>query len=224
MEEIIDYLRKTITDEVFSKDEKRTLKSLLAERLPDQHQLTFLRSKVYELAGQHANANNYAFILDWIKVANSALTLPPQETARVYFSPGDACRNAIVQQIEKASQQLNICVFTISDDSITDQLLAAHRKGVSIKIITDNDKSLDEGSDIEQLAKAGIAVKMDTSPNHMHHKFMVTDQQSLITGSYNWTRSAARFNHENILLTSEAGVIKSFSQQFDQLWRIMEQY
>jgi phosphatidylserine/phosphatidylglycerophosphate/cardiolipin synthase-like enzyme len=119
---------------------------------------------------------------------------------------------------------LQICVFTISDDIITRSLLTAHDKGIRIKIITDNDKSLDVGSDIEQLAKAGISVRMDTSPNHMHHKFMVTDKNALITGSYNWTVSAARYNHENILLTREPGVIKTFSRQFDQLWDVMEPY
>lgn len=127
----------------------------------------------------------------------------------------------ITSQIDSAVRQLHICVFTISDDMITERLLAAHRKGVQIKIITDNDKSLDEGSDNKELAKAGLAVRTDTTPNHMHHKFMVADQRALITGSYNWTRSAARYNHENILLTREPGPVKSFEQQFQKLWGLM---
>jgi mitochondrial cardiolipin hydrolase len=74
----------------------------------------------------------------------------------------------------------------------------------------------------EHLAQAGIAVKMDTTPNHMHNKFMVADQSWLITGSYNWTLSIARYNYENILITREAGVIKSFTNEFDQLWEVMK--
>jgi phosphatidylserine/phosphatidylglycerophosphate/cardiolipin synthase-like enzyme len=56
----------------------------------------------------------------------------------------------------------------------------------------------------------------------MHHKFMIADLHTLITGSYNWTLSAARYNHENILLTREANVIKSFSSEFDKLWNEMK--
>jgi mitochondrial cardiolipin hydrolase len=56
----------------------------------------------------------------------------------------------------------------------------------------------------------------------MHNKFMVADQSSLITGSYNWTLSIARYNYENILITREAGVIKSFTNEFDQLWEVMK--
>jgi phosphatidylserine/phosphatidylglycerophosphate/cardiolipin synthase-like enzyme len=93
-----------------------------------------------------------------------------------------------------------------------------------VRVITDNDKTLDHGSDIEQISDAGIHVKMDRTTDHMHHKFMVVDNQALITGSYNWTRSAARYNHENILLTREPGVIKSYLKEFDQLWKVMSDF
>jgi phosphatidylserine/phosphatidylglycerophosphate/cardiolipin synthase-like enzyme len=74
------------------------------------------------------------------------------------------------------------------------------------------------------LAKAGIAVKMDSTPNHMHHKFMVVDDRSLLTGSYNWTRSAARYNHENIVLIHESCVVRSFLKEFERLWKEMSLY
>jgi phosphatidylserine/phosphatidylglycerophosphate/cardiolipin synthase-like enzyme len=188
----------------------------------DANQLNFLRGKVFELANGKITPANYPFIMDWTKTATSALVLPTTSTTDAFFSPGDACRNTIIQRIDGANKQLQICVFTISDDSITKSLLAAHRRKVQIKVITDNDKSLDQGSDIDQLARAGIAVKMDITSNHMHHKFMIADLHTLITGSYNWTLSAARYNHENILLTRESNVIKSFSSEFDKLWNEMK--
>lgn len=222
MDELIDYLQRTIADEILSKEEKRTLKSMVEERALDINQLNTLRGKVFELANAKITPANYPFIMDWIKTATSALVLPTTSTTDAFFSPGDACRNTIIQRIDGAIKQLQICVFTISDDSITKSLLAAHRRKIQIKVITDNDKSLDQGSDIEQLARAGIPVKMDVSSNHMHHKFMIADMHTLITGSYNWTLSAARYNHENILLTRESNVIKSFSSEFDKLWNEMK--
>jgi cardiolipin hydrolase len=224
MDELLIYLESSIADEVFSKNEKRTFKSMVSEIPLDQNQLNLLRSRIYELAYNKVTASNYQFILEWVKVANSAFIAPAPETTDAYFSPGDTCRNVIIRQIQSATKQLNICVFTISDDSITNSLLTAHQKGVNIKLITDNDKSFDVGSDIEQLARAGIAVRMDATPNHMHHKFMVADHRTLLTGSYNWTLSAARYNHENILVTREAGAVKSFAQQFDQLWNVMTKF
>ncbi|MGE0772502.1 MAG: phospholipase D-like domain-containing protein [Cyclobacteriaceae bacterium] len=224
MEPLLSFLRESISDEVFSRTEKRDFKSLVAESNLDSNQINFLRSQIYELANAHANDKNYKFILEWLKTANNALLSTPKGTSDVYFTPGEACRNAIIQQIESATTQLHICVFTISDDSIANRLILAHQKGVDVKIITDNDKSTDEGSDVRQLARAGITIKMDATPNHMHHKFMVADQQLVITGSYNWTRSAFRYNHENILLTREAAVIRSYSKEFQQLWSLMHDY
>lgn len=225
MDEIIENLRQSIEDEVLSKSERKSIKTLVGERPLDENQLNFLRSKIYELANEKVNANNYNFILDWVKSANSALLIPePPALSDAYFSPGDACRTTIINQINSATHQLNICVFTISDDSITDAIITSHKRGTQIRVITDNDKSHDEGSDIEQIAREGILVKMDRTPNHMHHKFMVTDEKALITGSYNWTRSAAKFNQENIILSKEAGLIKSYLKEFDNLWKVMENY
>ena len=224
MDELIEQLRQIIQDEVFSKPERKSVRALVAEKTLDEQQLNFLRSKIYDLANEKITATNYKFILEWVKNANSALVTNQSSFSDAYFSPGEACRNVIISQIKSATSHLQICVFTISDDYITDAIIGSHKRGTQIKIITDNDKSLDEGSDIEQIAKLGIAVKMDRTTDHMHHKFMLVDGKALITGSYNWTRSAAKFNHENILLTREVGVVKSFLKEFDQLWKVTEEF
>ena len=224
MDELIEQLRQSIQDEVFSKPERKSVRALVAEKTLDEQQLNFLRSKIYDLANEKITATNYKFILEWVKNANSALVTNQSSFSDAYFSPGEACRNVIISQIKSATSLLQICVFTISDDYITDAIISSHKRGTQIKIITDNDKSLDEGSDIEQIAKLGIAVKMDRTTDHMHHKFMLVDGKALITGSYNWTRSAAKFNHENILLTREVGVVKSFLKEFDQLWKVTEEF
>jgi phosphatidylserine/phosphatidylglycerophosphate/cardiolipin synthase-like enzyme len=109
-------------------------------------------------------------------------------------------------------------VFTITDDSIKDAIVAAHRRKVSIRIISDNEKAEDLGSDIDQLARIGIPVRVDQSEYHMHHKYAIFDRSRLLTGSYNWTRSAANCNEENFIITSDAVLLKSFRTSFEQLW------
>jgi cardiolipin hydrolase len=225
MEDIIAQLKASIADETLTKSEKKSIKSLMAEQSFDHDQLNFLRSKIYELANEKITDTNYRSIVEWIKVANSAFIARPVESkSEAFFSPGETCREAIIRQINGAVRELKICVFTISDDNISEAIAFAHRKGVDVKIVTDNDKLFDSGSDIGRLAAAGINIKVDLTADHMHHKFMVTDQLSLITGSYNWTRSAANFNHENIILTKESTLIKSFLKEFDRLWEQMKAY
>lgn len=226
MQPVIDFLKLSIEDDLFSRSERKTLRQIVDEVKPNDNQLAFLRSQIFELANEKATPENYRFIVQWIRDATSALmnTTPNTPGSDAYFSPGDTCRNVIIQQIRQAVHHIQICVFTISDDTITSAILESHTRGVPVKIITDNDKMLDTGSDIDQLAGEGIPIRIDQTANHMHHKFMITDNKALITGSYNWTRSAARFNHENILLTRDGGVIKSFAREFDLLWKTLAEY
>lgn len=224
MDQIIAHLRQSIADEVFSKEERKTLRVLLTDRGLREDQLTSLRTKIFELASEKVNDSNFRFIIEWVKNVNSALVASTADKSDAFFSPGDACRDTIIKQISGAITQIKICVFTISDDRISHAIMTSHKKGLDIKVITDNDKSFDMGSDVGRLAQAGIAVKMDSTPNHMHHKFMVVDDRALITGSYNWTQSAARYNHENILLTKEGRVVDSYLKEFDQLWKEMQWY
>ena len=53
----------------------------------------------------------------------------------------------------------------------------------------------------------------------MHHKYAIFDGQLLLTGSYNWTRSASTVNQENIAITEDTRLIRQFQSEFDQLWK-----
>ncbi|MEO0473329.1 MAG: phospholipase D-like domain-containing protein [Bacteroidota bacterium] len=43
-----------------------------------------------------------------------------------------------------------------------------------------------------------------------------------MTGIFNWTRSAANYNEENILLTEDIIVVKRFQSEFDKLWHELD--
>jgi len=64
----------------------------------------------------------------------------------------------------------------------------------------------------------GIPVVMDNATSHMHHKFVVVDGKVLLTGSFNWTRSASEQNQENVLITSDPRLVAPFATEFDRLW------
>ncbi|MGL4420548.1 MAG: phospholipase D-like domain-containing protein [Gemmataceae bacterium] len=141
----------------------------------------------------------------------------PQTQA--FFSPGADCLGQIIHRITYARRTIDICVFTITDDRITRILLEAHRRGVQIRIISDNEKSQDAGSDVVRLEQAGIPTRIDRSIDHMHHKFAIFDGLRLINGSYNWTRGAAEQNLENIVDSGEPALIDTFQDYFEQLWQ-----
>ena len=140
------------------------------------------------------------------------------EVCKVSFSPSEDCLNDIIEQIQSASKFLDVCVFTISDNRISDELIKAYNNGIEIRIISDNEKMNDDGSDIKNLASVGIPIKIDQSPSHMHHKYMIIDELKVLTGSYNWTKAAAQYNQENIVITDNDDIVTGFIDNFSQLW------
>ncbi len=140
----------------------------------------------------------------------------------VYFSPGTDCLHAICEQMNFAMRSIDICVFTISDNRIAGAIRDAHNRGIKVRIISDDEKRFDRGSDIAYLERMGLDIKIDNSPHHMHHKFAVIDRVISITGSYNWTRSAEKYNNENVLITDNQEIAEQYQQEFDRLWSKMK--
>jgi phosphatidylserine/phosphatidylglycerophosphate/cardiolipin synthase-like enzyme len=135
------------------------------------------------------------------------------------FAPGDACLRQIVHRFASAHNTVDVCVFTITDDRITRAMLTAHRRGVKLRVLTDNDKTFDRGSDIDEIERAGVPVKVDRTPFHMHHKFALFDRARLVNGSYNWTRGAAEQNMENLIDTADPSLVDAFALHFEELWK-----
>jgi len=124
----------------------------------------------------------------------------------------------LLQILNAARRYLDICVFTITCNEIAAAIIAAHRRGVKVRVISDDDQSSTKGSDISELRQCGIPVRLDNSEFHMHHKFALIDQHRLITGSFNWTRQAVTSNQENLVVLHSPDLISQFSAEFEKLW------
>jgi len=101
---------------------------------------------------------------------------------------------------------------------IATEVVHAKRRGVNVRVITDDEKQDDLGSKASTLKSQGIAVRNDGDLSHMHHKFCVIDQAILLNGSFNWTRSAVLNNRENVVISKDAYLVSDFMAEFNRLW------
>jgi phosphatidylserine/phosphatidylglycerophosphate/cardiolipin synthase-like enzyme len=220
--DLTQQLEDSLSDTRLSDDEKRTLVAVLRETSPPEEGLRQLRNRAFDLVRERTADPEQLALLKWLEgvVRSFDVARAPAGVRRdeAYFSPGSACLLVIQQQLRAVRERAEICVFTLSDDRISDEVLAAHRRGVRVRVITDNDKEFDAGSDVDALRRAGVAVAVDRTPAHMHHKFALFDQQWLLNGSYNWTRSASQVNEENLVLSNEPALVRQFTAQFERLW------
>ena len=220
-EQIDDLLKSTLDDFRVSRGEKRILEGIVREHGDSEQQLGFLRHRAFAVARESLVGPEGIPAMEWLEDAVKVFQsreVTDQNSTQVYFSPGDDCPQIIVNQLERAGRSIDICVFTITDNRIADAIRDAFVRGIAVRIISDNDKSLDPGSDIERLMGLGVPVRIDQTDHHMHHKYAVFDQKTTLTGSYNWTRSADKHNDENFLITSEAAINRAYLGHFDRLW------
>lgn len=125
--------------------------------------------------------------------------------SKVYigFSPYDKTEKIILNLIKSCKSELLLAAYNFNNKKIYDALLKAHKKGVNIKIILDGklfDKNKNKNKLLKSLYILKIPIKLNYSYNIMHNKFIVIDEESIETGSYNYTKSAPKYNAENIII------------------------
>ena len=214
-------LRDSAADGRLDNEERLELRAIGSQSSADQ--IRFLRNRAFEIARETARAQPDASddVLRWLEQVVKTLdvaSVGAVAATTAFFSPGDACLRKLQSLWAGAKRSVDACVFTIADDRITREILAAHRRGVAVRIVSDDDKRFDTGSDLDQLVAAGIPVRTDATPYHMHHKFAVFDGASVANGSFNWTRSASANNFENLVVSSDAYLVRVFAGHFETLW------
>lgn len=147
--------------------------------------------------------------------------IPEKSWMRVYFTPGTDCEENIIRQINDADRAIDVAVYSITNDKIVESLIAAHRRGVNIRIISDKLQSAGRGSLIGRLTDDGIPVLLNKKHKIMHNKFAIFDNRDIETGSYNWTNSATQSNAENCMFFPEQK--RTFTDQFNYLWNFYQE-
>ena len=146
---------------------------------------------------------------------NSAPKTTFDDGVRVFFTPSTDCEKNIIKAINSADK-MDIAVYSITNPSITDSLIAAHNRGATIRIVTDRTQAKGKGSLISKIKAAGIPVLTNHKHKIEHNKFAVFDDKHIVSGSYNWTTNASKYNSENCIFFDQQN--KEFTHRFEYLW------
>jgi cardiolipin hydrolase len=222
MQIIQQTLEASLEDFAISRSERNELKTLLATIQGNKTEQAKVRQLAFRLATKAIEEVGELTAMNWLEgIIKLLYSNEMKIKASAYFSPGDDCLHRIRRMISEAQQSLDICIFTLTDNRIVEKLLEAYHKGVRIRIISDNLKSEDLGSDMDRLERYGISCRYDKTSAHMHHKFAIADGTLLLTGSYNWTRSASTENNENIIVSDNGRLMNAFQDEFNRLWKAL---
>lgn len=157
--------------------------------------------------------------------------------------PADDPQNGLAvirDTIHAARRQIDLALFVLSAQSLGDALAERHQQGVRLRVLVDpgfanrsfsevldllgvampdRDCKLEAGNRPLNMPVAGVGRPRLPSGDKLHHKVAVIDQRTVISGSFNWSASAAHQNDETLLVIDSPLLAAHFSREIDRLWR-----
>jgi len=155
----------------------------------------------------------------------AVLAATPGSTAEVQacFSPpvagGCDPLAAVLDAIGHAHKMIRIQMYSLTLQEVVRALVKAKRRGIDVRVIVDRSQLKEDRSDsfrIASLAASGIPILVDSVAGLMHNKVMVIDGQMVLTGSFNYTWSAERWNAENLLVISDPVLAEEYLRNWEQ--------
>ncbi|HEX4592175.1 MAG TPA: phospholipase D family protein [Gemmataceae bacterium] len=154
----------------------------------------------------------FLYVVRWI-----GWWLAPPAVLDVHFSPKGGCADRVVNEIHKARREVLVQAYSFTSKVITEALIAAHKRGVTVEVVLDHSNEKEEHTDLGLLEAAGLKPLVDAKHAIAHNKVMVIDRRTVLTGSFNFTNQAERENAENLLVVHHhRDLVASYRQNFEQ--------
>jgi phosphatidylserine/phosphatidylglycerophosphate/cardiolipin synthase-like enzyme len=142
----------------------------------------------------------------------------------VCFVPGEDCEGVIVAEINQARSVILVQAYSFTSMPIAKALVSAKQRGVSVQVILDKSQRSERYSGATFLANAGIRTLIDEQPSIAHSKVIIIDGTSVITGSFNFTRSAQQYNAENLIVIRDGVLAQHYTQNWVTRERLSSVY
>jgi phosphatidylserine/phosphatidylglycerophosphate/cardiolipin synthase-like enzyme len=146
----------------------------------------------------------------------------------------------LAERLAAVERRLDLSLFVFSAQGLADTLAALPPRGVAIRLLADpgfasrpfsevldllgvsradGDCLLEADNTVWRQPLEGVGTPRLAGGDKLHHKFAVIDGARVITGSFNWSPSAAHQNDETLLLIESPQLAAHFTREMDRLWR-----
>lgn len=136
----------------------------------------------------------------------------------IYFSPEDEPRLAVLDTINSAEESIHFMAFTFTDEAIAEAMIQAERRGVEVAGVFETFQASAGYSQYPRMENLGMAVRLDGNGGIMHHKVIIVDGETVVTGSYNFTAAASNSNDEAMLIIQNTDIASAFEEEWARIW------
>lgn len=141
----------------------------------------------------------------------------------VCFTPTEDCTSVITDRIDAAKQSIMVQAYSFTSPEIVKALVNAKKRGLDVRVILDKSNVCKDGRECEKksviaadtLVLAKVPVVIDTEHPIAHNKIMIFDSQRVLTGSFNYSRAAAK-NAENVIVLKDADLVRRYTANWKE--------
>ncbi|MBP8036260.1 MAG: phospholipase D family protein [Negativicutes bacterium] len=146
-------------------------------------------------------------------------------TIEVAFSPNGGGAATIIKAIGQAQKTIKVQAYSFTNADIAKALLDASKRGVQVRVVLDKSQETEKYTSATFLANSGVPVRIDDDFAIAHNKIMILDDETVITGSFNFTKAAEERNAENVLvIRGNKDLAKFYLQNWQWRWDASEAY
>ncbi|MFZ6026887.1 MAG: phospholipase D-like domain-containing protein [Chloroflexota bacterium] len=156
------------------------------------------------------------------RFGTKALVGPPNPTMNIdgvavenYFSPEDEVMEKLVAYVQAAKKSIHFYAFTYTHPNLSAAMIAQYENGLDVQGVIEN-RGASQGA-LVPLYCANVPVKTDGNKYTMHHKVIVIDGEIVITGSFNFTKSADEANDDNILVFHHPALAGLYEAEYQRM-------
>ncbi len=129
----------------------------------------------------------------------------------------------LIARIDAAQGSIDVAAFEFDLTPVAEALIDAHRRGVQVRWVTDDEHGLEADEEqghgqFARLERAGIPVRDDGRGALMHNKFWVFDSQIVWTGSTNVTANGGFRNNNNVIVIRSSRLAQIYTREFEEMW------
>ncbi len=157
-----------------------------------------------------------ALLSRFVGVHDAGNALQQSSRWHVYFSPRGGCTDAIVQKLDEAKKSVFVQAYSFTSERIAKALVDAKKRGVAVSVILDQSLENEPNGEANFLSHADIRTLIDGQHTINHNKAMIIDNETVITGSFNFTTAAEEKNAENLLIIQD----KTLAERYTENWYV----
>jgi phosphatidylserine/phosphatidylglycerophosphate/cardiolipin synthase-like enzyme len=145
----------------------------------------------------------------WLFTTNTATTGPSVAV--------NTMEEALLVRLDGATTSIDAAIYDFDRTSVRDALVAAAGRGVTVRVVTD-DETYAGDPHYADLEAAGITVVNDDRSPIMHNKFFIIDGEIVWTGSTNITNNGFSYNHNNSLVFTSTLLADVYGLEFEEMF------